>query len=218
MHCKRRKSDACAVNCPTITFEIEARTVLFNSYQSWWDPPIVSVRRRWRAGWYRCGLVVEMRRSDSLGNTIDISIDSVDSRSIWTWEKQKQISQTESKTNVWNLRFIIVTIVKDELSLKKLRLRVRWSNRKIQPNEILIWQELRPLMYGRRLTNQTVRHQDSGLKANRRGLERATVLFARAGRAPTGPENLCHILPLLAWAGKINSARQWEDDSRGKDQ
>ena len=45
--------------------------------------------------------------------------------------KKKKISQTESKTNVQNLRFIIVAIVKDELSLKKPRLRVQWSNRKI---------------------------------------------------------------------------------------
>ena len=40
-------------------------------------------------------------------------------------------------------------------------------------------------MYGGRLTNQTVRHQDSGLKANRRGFKRATVLFARAGTRNT---------------------------------
>jgi len=93
-----------------------------------------------------------MRRSDSLGNTIDSPIGSVDSRSIWTWERQKQMRQTESKTNVWNLRFIIVTIVKDKLFFKE-------TPSSIQPNEILIRQELRPLIYGRRLTNQTVRHQ-----------------------------------------------------------
>ena len=59
-----------------------------------------------------------MRNSDSLWNTIDSPIDSVDSRSIWTWEKQKQIRQTESKTNVWNLRFIIVTIERSRFWIK----------------------------------------------------------------------------------------------------
>ena len=40
--------------------------------------------------------------------------------------------------------------------------------------------------------------------------------FCSSG-APTGPANLCHILFLLAWAGRIYSARQWKDDSRDKD-